>query len=93
MYLQKSAQYQSGEYEGVDKKGNLFKGTVAFMAVGFKLSVPVVVHTIPEVTFSGQWLAEIFIDNIDNLIEFGLCIRSIVTDNYSADANVFSARI
>ena len=28
MYLQKSAQYQSGENEGVDKEGNLYKGTV-----------------------------------------------------------------
>ena len=35
MYLQKSSQYQSGEYEGVDKEGNLYKGIVAFMVVGF----------------------------------------------------------
>ena len=72
MYLQKSAQYQSGEYVGVDQEGNLFKGIVAFMVVGFKLSMPFVVQAIPEVTFNGQWLAETFSDNIDNLIEFGL---------------------
>ena len=29
MYLQKSAQYQSGENEEVDKDGNLYKGTVS----------------------------------------------------------------
>ena len=39
MYLQNSAQYQSGEHEGVNKEGNLYKETVAFMAVGFKLSI------------------------------------------------------
>ena len=54
MYLQKSAQYQSGENEGVDKEGNLYKGTVAFMVVGFKLSIPFVVQAIPEVTFNAQ---------------------------------------
>ena len=54
MYLQKSAQYQSGENEGVDKEGRLYKETVAFMVVGFKLSIPFVVQTIPEVTFNEQ---------------------------------------
>ena len=93
MYLQKSAQYQSGENEGVDKEGRLYKGTVAFMVVGFKLSIPFVVQTIPEVKFNGQWLAEIFIDNTGNLIEFGFCIRGIVTDNHSANVNAFSALI
>ena len=34
--MQKSAQYQSGEYVGVDEEGNLFKGIVAFMLVGLK---------------------------------------------------------
>ena len=38
MYMQKSAQYQSGEYVGVDEEGNLFKGIVAFMLVGLKQS-------------------------------------------------------
>ena len=93
MYLQKSAQYQSGENKGVDKEGKLYKGTVAFMVVGFKLSIPFVVQTIPEVKFNGQWLAETFIDNTDNLIEFEFCIRGIVTDNHSANVNAFSALI
>ena len=31
MYLQKSAQYQSGKYEGVQKDKNLYKGIAAFM--------------------------------------------------------------
>ena len=43
MYLQKSAQYQSGEYEGLDNEGALYRGTVAFIVVGFKLSIPFVV--------------------------------------------------
>ena len=54
IYLQKSAQYQSGEYVGVDEEGNLYKGIVAFMVVGLKQSIPFVFRAIPEVTFNGQ---------------------------------------
>ena len=46
MHLQKSAQYQSGKYVGVDEDGNLYKGIVAFMKVGYKLSMPFVVQAI-----------------------------------------------
>ena len=90
MYLQKSAQYQSGE--NVEER-NLYKGIFPFLVVELKQSIPFVVQTIPEVTFNGQWLVDTFIDNIDNLREFGLCIRGIVTDNHSANVNTFSALI
>ena len=85
--------WQSGKYEGVDEKGDLYKGIVAFMVLGLKQSIPVVAKAIPEVTFYGQWLAEKFIDNIDNLIEVRLCVRSIITDNRSANVNAISALI
>ena len=55
MYLQKSAQYQSGE--NIEER-NLYKGIFAFLVVELKQSVTFVVQTIPEVTFNGQWLAE-----------------------------------
>ena len=55
MYLQKSAQYQSGE--NVEER-NLYKGIFAFLVVDLKRSIPFVVQTIPEVIFNGQWLAE-----------------------------------
>ena len=63
------------------------------MVLGLKQSIPVVAKAIPEVTFYGQWLAEKFIDNIDNLIEVRLCVRSIITDNRSANVNAISALI
>ena len=81
MYLRKSTQYQSGEYAGVDKEG-----IITLMVDGLKQSIPFVVQAIPEVIFNGHLLVEKISDYIDNLIEFGLCIRSIqVTDNHSAD--------
>ena len=80
MYLQKSAQYQSGENV---EEGNLYKGIFAFLVVELKQSIPFVVQTIPEVTFNGQWLAEKISDNIDNLIETGLCVQGIVNDDIS----------
>ena len=64
------------------------------MVVGLKQSIPFVVQAIPEVIFNGHWLVEKISDNIDNLIEFGLCVRSIqVTDNHSANVNAFSPLI
>ena len=80
MYLQKSAQYQSGEYV---EKGNLYEGIFAFMVVALKESIHLVVQTIPEVTFNGQWLAEKISDNIDSLIEIRLSVLGIVTNNVS----------
>ena len=80
MCLHMSAQYQSGENV---EEGNLYKGIFAFMVVGLKESIHLVVQTIPEVTFNGQWLAEKISDNIDNLKEIGLCAQGIVTDNIS----------
>ena len=35
-YFQKFAHCESGEYIGVNEAGNLFKGIVAFMAIGLK---------------------------------------------------------
>ena len=80
MYLQKSAQYQSGEYV---EEGNLYEGTFTFMVVGLKESIHLVVQTIPEVKFNGQWLAEKINDNIGYLKEIRLCVQDIVTDDIS----------
>ena len=67
------------------------------MVVRLKQSTPFVVQAIPqasqanpEVTFNGQWLAEKISDNIDSLIEIGLSVRGIVTDNHAANVNAFS---
>ena len=57
MYLQKATQYQGGEYVGVDKEGNLFKGIVVFMIVGLKESISYVIQALPEITFNGKWLS------------------------------------
>ena len=80
MYLQESAQYQSGEYV---EEENLYKGIFAFLVVVLKQSIPFIVQTIPEVTFNEQWLAKRISDNIDNLIEIVLCLQCIVTDSIS----------
>ena len=58
------------EYVGVDEEG-----TITFMVVGLKQFIPFVVQAIPEVIFNRHWLVEKISDNIDNLIEFGLCVR------------------
>ena len=76
----------------------MYKGIVAFTVVCLKQSTAFVVRVIPqprqanpEVTFNRQWLAEKIGGNVDNLIEIGLSVRVIVTDNHSANVNAFSA--
>ena len=93
MYLKKSAQYQSRHYVGVDEKGNLYKGIVAFMVNKLKQSIPFVVQLIPEVISNGHWLAEKISDNVDSLIKIELCVTGIVTDSHSANVKAFSALI
>ena len=78
MYLQKAAQYQAREYVGGDEEGNLYKGIVAFMVVGLKQSIPLVVWAIPEITFNGEWLCDKIASNIENLENAGFCVRDLL---------------
>ena len=52
-------------------------------------AIPQASQANPEVIFNGQWLAEKISGIIDSLIEIGLSVRSIVTDNHSANVNAF----
>ena len=54
MYLEKATQYHGGEYVGADDEGNLYKGIVAFIIVGFKEPIPYIVQALPEVKFRGE---------------------------------------
>ena len=89
MYLDKGTQHQAGKYVGADCKGRLFKGIVAFMIVGLKESVPIIIRASPEITISGEWLANEFSTCITHLIEAGFTVRAIVTDNHSANVSAF----
>ena len=62
-----------------------------FLVVGLKQSIPFAVQAIPGVIFNRHWLAKKISDNNDNLIEFGVCVQSLVTGNHSANVNVFSS--
>ena len=93
MYLEKGTQYSGGEYVGADNEGNLYKGVIVFMVVGLKDSIPYVIQAIPEVTYTGKWLAEKMLQNMNNLTQAGFCIRGIVTDNHSANVNAFSTLV
>ena len=58
MYLEKATQYHGGNYVRAGNEGNPYKGIVVFMIVGLKESIPNTVQAIPEVKFSGAWLAD-----------------------------------
>ena len=74
MFLQKCAQYQAGEYSGVSPDGELYKGILTFMITGLKKSVPYVIQSLPEVTFTGEWLAKKIAECIKTFMMLGfLC--------------------
>ena len=70
MFLQKCANYhyQAGVYNGTNESGEFYKGLVSFMITGLKKNILYVVQSIPEVTFTGKWLAE----KISECIQRGL---------------------
>ena len=61
------------------------------MIVGLKESIPYIVQAIPEVKFSGEWLADKMSNCIDDLTSAEFCVRGIVTDNHASDAHAFSS--
>ena len=73
--------------EQADDEGNLYKGIVAFMIVGLKESIPYIVQAIPEVKFSGEWLADKMSNCIDDLTSAEFCVRGIVTDNHASNVH------
>ena len=68
----------------------MYKGIVGFMIVGLKESIPYVIQSIPEVTFTGKWLCEKIAENIQTLIEAGFRVRAVVSDNHSTNVRAFS---
>ena len=90
MYLQKGSQYHGGEYVGADEEGNLYKGSVAFMIVGLKKSIPYIIKASHEVTINGSWLSTEICSCISSLSKAGFNVRGVVTDNHSSNVNAFS---
>ena len=91
MFLQKEASYQSGDYVGEDEEGELYKGIACFIIVGLKQSVPHVIQAIPEVTITGEWLAQKISASLHSLAQTGFPVRGIVTDNHNSNVNAFKS--
>ena len=89
MFLQKCLQYMAGERVGENEKGELYKGIIGFMIAGMKESIPYMIQTIPEVTFTGKWLCDKIADNIQTLIDAGFRVRAVVSDNHSTNVSAF----
>ena len=61
------------------------------MVVGLKHSIPFAVQAIPEVTVNGQWLCNTIASDVENLGNTGFCVRRLVTDKHSTNANAFTS--
>ena len=89
MYLQKGLQYRSGEYVDAHEDGSLYKGVVVLMVQGIQKSSVFVIKACPEVKVDGHWLANQISTFISCLAENGFKVRTVVTDNHSANVGVF----
>ena len=77
-------------YSGTNESGELYKGLVSFMITGLKKNIPYVVQSIPEVTFTGRWLAEKISECIQTLHNAEFSVRGVVTDDHSTNVNAFT---
>ena len=88
MQLQQAAQYQYGKYVGVIDR-DLFKGRLVFMIEVLIESVLYVIKAIPEVQYSGQFLATETAECINSLWASGFNGRSVVNGNHFENVNSF----
>ena len=61
------------------------------MIVGLKQSVPHVIQAIPEVTITGEWLAEKISASLHSLAHTGFTVCGIITDNHNSNVNAFKS--
>ena len=78
MYLRKGTQFQ------------LVQMKIIFMITSLKNTVPLIIKACPEITVNDEWLSKEILKWIFQVINTRFFfIRAIVTDNYSANVNVF----
>ena len=57
------------------------------MSSWYQESIYYTVQVIPEVKFSGEWLADEMSNYSDDLTSAEFCIRGIVTDNHASNVH------
>ena len=90
MYLQKSCEYHGGKFYGKDGHGAFYNGSVVFIVVGLRKSIPYVIKTLPESKISGEWLKPQIIESLCSLHTAGFYVRAGTTGNHSVNVAAFS---
>ena len=93
MYLQKGTKYQGVEYAEANEEEQLYRGTVVFVIVGLKYSIPFGIQVLLEISINGELLAKEIEDNIKRLVDTNFIVRGIVRDNDSRNASAFTKQI
>ena len=89
MSWQKSEEYVGGELVGVDEDDELFKGTISFMIVGLRQSIPYVVKALPEKKLDGEWLKSELLNCLNILHKNEFNIRAVVCDNHASNVSAY----
>ena len=74
---------------GCNSEGELYKGLVCFMIVGFKNYIPYVIKSFSETKINADWLTDELIDCLGILSQSGFNIRVIVCDNHPSNVSSF----
>ena len=74
---------------GCNSEGELYKGLVCFMRIGFKSSIPYVIKSSPETKINADWHKEELIDCLGILSKPGFSVTAIVCDNHPSNLPSF----
>ena len=89
MYLEKANDYHAGNMIGANKDGDLYRGILIFMIVGFKEYIPYVIKSGPEVSINSSLVIKETLPSLTSLKSAGFRARVIVCDIHSCNISAF----
>ena len=87
IYLQKSVQFHSGNFIGRNEEGTLYKGTVMFMILSLKKSIPFV--STPQI-ITGEWLKSEIDGCLYHLQKAVFYVFAVISDDHAFNIRAFT---
>ena len=75
---------------GQDEERNLFKGIVVLMIVSWKMSIPIIIHSLPDTKITRKWLKCEINKCVLDLAEVGFKVCAVINDDHPSNVNAFT---
>ena len=81
---------------GQDEERNLFKGIVVLMIVSWKMSIPIIIHSLPDTKITREWLkceinkCVLDLAEVGFKAEAGFKVCAVITDDHPSNVNAFT---